>query len=308
MVGIVAVIVLSAINYRGVKPGSVVQTTLTITKTAAVVVFTAIAFSVGPHKPVVAESFHGDMIEGALIRAVIAGLFAFGGWHMVTFAAEETVDPERTLPRALILGVAIVTACYLALNAAYFHVLAPSLIARSTRVAADAAEATLGTRGAAFVSAVVALSALGALNGIILAGPRVYLAMARDGLAPKWIGEIHPTFATPSRAIAAQMIWAVVLVSTGTYRALFTRVVYTEWIFFALMAFGLMRLRKRADYAPRFRLRARRLIPMTFIGASALIVLFRIVSQPLDSLSGLALVAIGWPVYHFTLRQRLQPT
>src|SRR4029079_3569076 len=173
--------------------------------------------------------------------AVVAGLFAFGGWHMVTYAAEETRDPERTIPRALTVGVAIVTVCYIALNAAYFHVLRPDKIASWTRVAGEAVCAVLGTGGAAMMSLVVAVSTFGALNGVILSGPRAYLAMARDRLLVGWAAAIHPRFRTPHRAILLQGAWAIALVSTGTYRALFTRVVYTEWIFFALMAAGLFR-------------------------------------------------------------------
>ena len=134
----------------------------------------------------------------------------------------------------------LVTACYIALNAAYFHVLSPDRIAGSARVAADAADAVLGRGGAALMSRIVAVSTFGALNGVILSGPRAYLAMARDGLLASWAAAIHPRFHTPHRAILLQGVWAVILVSTGTYRALFTRVVYTEWIFFALMAAGLV--------------------------------------------------------------------
>jgi APA family basic amino acid/polyamine antiporter len=169
---------------------------------------------------------------------------------MVTYAAEETRAPERTIPRALVVGVLLVTACYIALNAAYFHVLSPDRIAGSSRVAADAADSVLGRGGAALMSGIVAVSTFGALNGVILSGPRAYLAMARDGLLASWAAAIHPRFHTPHRAILLQGIWAVILVSTGTYRALFTRVVYTEWIFFALMAAGLFRLRARGSYQP----------------------------------------------------------
>src|ERR1043166_956111 len=174
-VAVAAVLALSAVNYVGVKQGSVVQTTLTILKVSAVVGLTIVAFALGAREPVIAP-FHVQQAPDAshaFVAAIVAGLFAYGGWHMVTYAAEETVDPERTLPRALMLGVAIVTASYIALNAAYFHVLPPLTIANSTRVAADAADAVMGSRGAALVSAVVAISAAGALNGIILSGPRV---------------------------------------------------------------------------------------------------------------------------------------
>lgn len=298
VIAVAAVVLLSAVNYLGVKQGSVVQTTLTVVKLAAIIGITLIAFMMGPRVPLPdATPLATTVGSHALIAAIVAGLFAFGGWHMVTYAAEETIDPERTLPRALILGVCIVTACYLALNAAYFHVLPHDQVGSSTRIAADAAGAVMGSTGAAIVSAVVALSALGALNGIILAGPRVYLAMARERLAPQWIGAIHETFRTPHRAIVAQAMWAAVLVSTGTYRALFTRVVYTEWIFFALMAAGLIALRRRSSYTPRFRVPFHPIVPLLFIAASLYIVLDQVIAQPRDSIGGLLLVIVGWPVY-----------
>jgi APA family basic amino acid/polyamine antiporter len=238
---------------------------------------------------------------------VVAGLFAFGGWHMVTYAAEEITDPERTIPRALVAGVLIVTASYVALNAAYFHVLAPSTIASSTRVAADAADAVLGRGGAAVMSAIVIVSTFGALNGVILAGPRAYLAMARDGLLVAWAAAVHPRFRTPHRALLLQGAWAIVLVSTGTYRALFTRVVYTEWIFFALMAVGLMRLRRRPEYKPAYRVWGYPAIPVLFALCSAYIVANQLISDPASSRAGLLFVLAGLPVYYLWLRRPNAP-
>jgi APA family basic amino acid/polyamine antiporter len=235
--------------------------------------------------------------------ALFAALFAFGGWHMVTYAAEETNEPEKTIPRALLIGVIIVTACYVALNAAYFHVLPLNSVARSTRVAADAANAVLGAGGAAIMSAVVVVSILGSLSGVILAGPRVYMSMARDGLLFRWAGAVHESFRTPYRAIVAQAIWAAVLVATGSYRTLVSRVVYTEWIFFALMTFGLIRLRSRSDYAPAYRVWGYPLTPVVFIVSSLYIVVNQIISEPIQSISGLLLVAVGWPIYYFLLRK-----
>jgi APA family basic amino acid/polyamine antiporter len=305
MIAIVAIVALSAVNYIGVRQGSLVQTALTIAKVGAVAGITAIAFTLGPRTPIPATPAASVLPDShAFIAAIVAGLFAFGGWHMVTYAAEETVEPEKTLPRALVVGVLIVTASYIALNGAYFHVLPASMIASSTRVAADAAGAVLGTTGAAIVSAIVAVSAAGALNGIILAGPRVYLAMARDGVLFAWAGAIHERYRTPHRAIALQALWAIVLVLTGSYRALFTRVVYTEWIFFALMAIGLMLLRRRENYSPRFRIPWHPLVPLVFVLASLYIVADQVMQHPVDSLAGLGLVAVGLPVYYFTAARR----
>jgi basic amino acid/polyamine antiporter, APA family len=311
VIAVAAVIVLSAVNYIGVRQGSLVQTTLTIAKVGAVAGITAIAFALGAHTAIPASTAApvAPQDSHAFIAAIVAGLFAFGGWHMVTYAAEETIEPEKTLPRALVLGVLIVTASYVALNAAYFHVLPASVIGTSTRVAADAAGAVLGSTGAAIVSAIVAVSAAGALNGIILAGPRVYLAMARDRLLFSWAGTIHERYHTPHRAIALQAMWAIVLVLTGTYRALFTRVVYTEWIFFALMAIGLVLLRRRESYSPRFRIPWHPIVPVVFALSSLYIVFDQVVQHPADSLMGLGLVVVGLPVYYFTAgrmsRQRI---
>jgi APA family basic amino acid/polyamine antiporter len=310
-----AVIVLTAVNYVGVRQGSLVQTTLTILKVGAIVAIIVIAFALGPRG--LANPRLSGLAEAGpkspftfsqFPLAVVAGLFAFGGWHMVTYAAEETREPERTIPRALIFGVVIVTACYVALNAAYFHVLLPEQIARSTRVAADAADAVLGTGGAGFMSAVVAVSTFGALNGVILSGPRAYLAMARDGLLVSWAAAIHPRFHTPHRAILLQGVWAVVLVSTGTYRALFTRVVYTEWIFFALMAWGLMRLRRRSGYTPAYRVWGYPIVPVVFIVCSAFIVINQIIADAANATTGLAFVAAGLPVYFWVVRKPSLPT
>jgi APA family basic amino acid/polyamine antiporter len=307
---VVAIVALSAVNYVGVRQGSLVQTAFTIAKVLAVVLIIAIVFllprtGVTSTEPAV---MHEPATLATYGLAIVAGLFAFGGWHMVTYAAEETRDPERTIPRALTIGVLLVTACYLALNAAYFHVLPREAIAKSTRVAADAAEIVLGRPGALVVSAIVVISTFGALNGVILAGPRVYLQMARDGVLFSWAAGIHERFRTPHRAIALQMVWAAVLVATGTYRALFTRVVYTEWIFFAAMAFGLMRLRRRPAYAPAYRVWGYPIVPVIFIASSLYIVINQIVAEPTQSLTGLALVAAGLPVYLIVRRSPRVPS
>jgi APA family basic amino acid/polyamine antiporter len=306
---VLGIVALTAVNYVGVRQGSLVQTTLTILKVGAVVVIIVAAFTVGrsaialPSTGFSAPSDAAPFTFSQFPLAVVAGLFAFGGWHMVTYAAEETENPERTIPRALVVGVTIVTVCYIALNAAYFHLLRPDQIAASTRVAADAADAMLGHGGAAIMSAVVIVSTFGALNGVILSGPRAYLAMARDGLLVRWAAAIHPRFHTPHRAILMQGVWAVILVSTGTYRDLFTRVVYTEWIFFALMAAGLFRLRSRATYAPRYRVWGYPLVPAVFVVCSTFIVLHQLVADSVNALTGLALVAAGLPVYLLFVRK-----
>ncbi len=244
----------------------------------------------------------GVSVAGFL-SALVAGLFAFGGWHMVTYSAEETVDPTRTIPRALVFGTAIVTACYVAMNVVYMYILPLDTVASSTRVAADAADAVLGFGGGSVLSAIVMFSTFGALSGIVLAGPRVYYAMARDGLLFRWAGAIHPRYRTPHRTIAMQAVWSSVLVVTGTFRTLFTRVIYTEWLFFGLMAIGLFVLRRQHTVTRGFSAWGYPVLPAVFIVSSFAIVANQVLSDISGSLVGLGLVLTGLPVYYLWARR-----
>ena len=314
-VAVTAILVNSAINYAGVKRSSTVQTSITATKVLAVALIVVVGFVLGSQLPSHyqysdsgAASFGlTDVPISEFLLAVVAGLFAFGGWHVVTYTAEETVTPERTIPRALGIGIAIVTAAYVALNAVYFYILPVDRVLASTRVAADAAAVVLGNSGAAAISALVMFSVFGAMMGSILAAPRVYFAMARDGLLFRWVNHLHPRFGTPHRAIALQAVWASVLVLTGTYRQLFSRVIFTEWIFFALMAGGIFLLRQRPGYKPAYRVWGYPWAPIVFVLASTAIVINRLVAFPLDSGLGLALVIAGIPVYYLWCRPRPLP-
>jgi APA family basic amino acid/polyamine antiporter len=296
---VAAIVVLSTVNYLGVRPGSRLQAAVTWIKLAAIAGLVMLLTGFAASRGGVVQPPGSGGSFGDFLLAVGAGLFAFGGWHMVTYSAGETENARRTIPRALILGTLTVTAVYMALNAAYLFVLPVDRVLASPRVAADAAVAAAGSQAGVLVGALVVVSAFGAINGIVLAGPRVYLAMARDGLAFRWMGSVHPRFRTPHLAILLQAAWASLLVLTGTYRELFTRVVYTEWIFFGALAIGLLLARRRPDYRPAFRLPASPLLPALFAGACAAIVIQHIAASPVESAIGLGLVAVGLPVYVF---------
>jgi APA family basic amino acid/polyamine antiporter len=300
-VAICVILLLSGLNILGVRQGSAVQAFFTVAKVAAIVLLLVLVVCFAPHRAVAAPAGSPAAAPPLhdFVLALAAGLFAYGGWHMVTYAAEETREPKKTIPRALMIGIAIVTFCYLGLNAAYVWVLPLQQVIDSKRIAADVATAAGGPIAGAAVSIVVIISAIGALGGVILAGPRVYFAMARDGLLFRWAGKLHPRYQTPYVAIRLQAAWACVLVLTGSYRSLFTRVIYTEWIFFALMAAGLLRLRRRPEYAPAYRIRGGTVIPMLFIAASLLIVINQICVEPKESAIGLLLVLAGLPVYYW---------
>jgi len=298
---------LSAVNYFGVKPGTSLQTFITLGKVLAILLIITLGFAFGSRLD---EHFVTGTIQSSEISlsnfllAMVAGLFTFGGWHMVTYNSEETIEPRKTIPRALIFGTLIVTFCYIGMNLVYMYILPLDKLATSSRIAADAADALFGFGGGAFMSGLVVFSTIGALTGIILAGPRVYYAMAQDRLLFRWMGEIHAQYQTPAKAIAAQGIWSSVLVATGTYRALFTRVIYTEWIFFGLMAIGLFLLRRRPDVERDYHIWGYPLVPALFIISSFAIVVNQVIADPGESFFGLFFVLAGLPVYYLWVKKR----
>ena len=303
LVAVSAILVLSAINYVGVKAGGRLQTVITVAKVAAVFAIIILGWALGSTLPApIAPEV--PISAGNFLLAVGAGLFAFGGWHMVTYTAEETINPTHTIPRSLLIGIVVVTVCYMGLNAVYLRVLPIDKVMTSSRVAADAFEVLIGPGAAGVISAIVMFSAFGALNGIVLVGPRVYYQMAQDGLWFRFKGHLHPTFQTPDRAIIVQAVWSSVLVMTGSYRALFTRVIYTEWIFFALLALGVVLMRRRPGYAPAWRMPLVPLAPILFVIVSLMIVVNQIRVDVVSAAGGLAIVASGIPAYYLWTRLR----
>jgi APA family basic amino acid/polyamine antiporter len=297
------VVTLSAVNYVGVRYGGLVQNVFTGAKVLAIVALIGAGLLWTGATPAESPGISHDVTAQGFILAMAAGLFAYGGWHMVTYTAGETKDASTTIPRALLIGTLVVTACYAGLNAIYLRVLPLDAVRASTHVAADAADQLLGGGGARLMAALVLVSTFGSVNGIILVGPRVYYSMARDGLLFRWLGDAHTSFRTPHRALVMQAAVASVLAATNTYGALFTRVVYTEWIFFAAMAFGLIRLRRRPGYEPSYRVPGYPFVPLVFIGVSAVIVVTQLLSNPVDSAVGLGMVLVGLPIYFLWSRQ-----
>src|SRR5262245_18386590 len=296
LTAVLLILVLSAINYLGVRHGGLVQNLFTSAKVAAIVVIVIAGLGWSGAAPATAAAAGAVTVNG-FVLAMAAGLFAYGGWHMVTYTSGETRDAARTVPRALLIGTLVVTACYAGLNAIYLKLLPLDAVRASSHVAADAADVLFGGGGASMMAALVMISTFGAANGIILVGPRVYYQMAQDGTIFRWLGAVHPRFATPHRAIAVQAVSASVLASTNTYCAQFSRVVYTEWIFFAAMAAGLFLLRRRPEYRPAYRIWGYPILPIVFIASSLVIVVMQILAVPGDSAIGLGMVLLGLPVY-----------
>ncbi len=299
LVAIGLILFLTWINYLGIRQGTRVQTLFTAAKLLAVLLIVVLGFTLGGRVPehFVASAAGGPVTVGSFLNAMVAGLFAFGGWHLVTYTPEETVDPTRTIPRALVIGTLIVTVTYILMNTVYLYVMPLDQVAASERVAADLADTLLGSGGATILSVIVLFSTFGALTGIILASPRVYLAMARDGVLFRWAGSVHPTRGTPHLALLLQAIWASILVATGSFGTLFRLVIYTEWIFLGLMAVGLVILRRRPDLQRQYSIPGYPVLPLLFAGVSFAIVINQVIRNPAATTKGLGLVLLGVPVY-----------
>jgi APA family basic amino acid/polyamine antiporter len=236
--------------------------------------------------------------------ALVAVLFAYEGWHVVSFVAGEMKRPQSVLPKGLFYGTAIIMLVYLAANIGYYHLLSPVQIRGSDAVAAFAVGKLLGPAAKTIISLLILVSILGSLNGLVLTGPRVYYAMARDGLFPGMFGKISSRYRTPMLALIVQGVWSAVLAVSGSYDQLFTDVIFTAWIFYGLAVGGVLVLRRTQPQIHRlFRVPGYPWVPLLFSVAAIGLVISTIVERPGGALIGIALVAAGIPVYVFLARQ-----
>jgi len=308
LVAVLMIAVITAVNVRGTAHGASVQNWSTGLKVVAIVAMSVALIALG-------QGFTeagGRLWPGAVTPSLLSGvglamvsvLWAYEGWQYVTFSAGETRDPQRTFPRAIITGTAVLIGIYLAVNCAYVAALGPARLAATDRPAADAVGALLGPAAANAIAAVILLSMFSAANGLTLTSPRLYYAMARDGVFFQKLAEVHPRFRTPAFAIVAGSVWAMLLAVTGTFEQLLTYVVFAGWIFYGLGALSIFSYRRRAPHAHRpFRVPGYPVTPLLFVAAAAAIVLNTLATQPGRALVGVALVLAGVPVY-FVWRAR----
>ena len=298
-VAAVALALLTAINCLGVRAGSRVQSVMTLTAIGAIGVIVAGSFfwrgTVAPAAPppMPANLF---LAFGAAMTPV---LFAYGGWQTSSFLAGEVRDARRVLPRALILGVVGVIVVYTAVNIAYLRVLGPSGLAATTTPASSVMRDLMGARGAQFIAAGIAFSAFGFLAQSMLTAPRVYFAMAEDGVFFRSVAWVHPVTRVPMVAIALQGAWAIAIALTGTYAQVVNYVVAMDCIFFGLTAVCLFVLRRRNPEPSDFRVPGHPWTTLLFIAAQWLIVVSTFAHDPMRSSIGLAIAAAGLPAYYF---------
>jgi APA family basic amino acid/polyamine antiporter len=319
LVAIASIILLTWVNGLGVTLGARIQTFLTVIKALALAMLVILGILIFRRADVVAANFGNFWGTGSwtlamlpvIGAAMVGSLFSSDAWNNVTFAAAEVRDPTKNLPRALALGTGLVTVLYILANIAYLSVLpfggsaegADALsrgiqYATQDRVASAAVEVMLGAAGAAVMAALIVISTFGCNAGLVLAGPRVYYAMARDRLFFRRAGALHPQRRTPMFGLATQAVWASVLCLSGTYNQLLDYVIFASVLFYFLTTLSLFRLRRLQPDLPRpVKAFGYPVIPALYLVAAAALMLVLLARKPLFTWPGLVIVALGIPVY-----------
>src|SRR5213596_646468 len=309
LAAVLSIAALTALNSVGVKLGAITQNVLTLIKIGLLGALIAIAValpggSVANFAPIWSDAPFADQIA-PLGVALVAVLWAYDGWIEITYVGGEVTDPERNLPRSILLATVVGIALYCLVTASFTYVLSPAKMAASSLVASDAAQVTLGRAGAGLVAVAILTATLGSNNGIVLTAARVPYAMARDGVLPRWLAAVHPRFLTPVPSLVVQGIIAIALtwISTepswkDTYSRLFTYVVLGEFIFYGMSAGAVILLRYTAAALPRpYRTWGYPVTPLVFVLFSVWLIWNTAYAQLLDFAVGMALILAGLPWY-----------
>ena len=305
LLGVAAIALFTGVNYWGVTAGAFVQKIFTMAKVVGLLLIIGCALLwKGPVAPASPSMSGGFSLSGFGV-ALIACVLACDGWVQLSFVAGEIRNPQRNVLLALALGSAGCTAIYVLANVAYLRVLSIPEIAASDHVGAAVAERVLGSAGGKLVSLIVLTSIVGTLNGCFLTSPRVYFAQARDRLFFRRFATVDPRHETPSFAIVAQGLWAVALLVSGSYESLVDYSMFALWLSYGAMVAGVMVLRvKRPDLSRPYRMWGYPVTPVLFLAITAWFLVNMVVTRPVPSLAGLALIAGGIPVYFFWARRQ----
>ncbi|MGH7482454.1 MAG: amino acid permease, partial [Longimicrobiales bacterium] len=314
LVAIGCILFLTAMNCIGVRVGGRIQVLFAIVKVGALLVIIAVGFLLGDVgraggggdlAPLLPSGRPAGDVVGAFGTAMIVALFAYNGWWYTTFVAGELRNPRRTIPRSIFFGMGIVLVLYVLANIVYLAVLPFDALQASARPAADTMARLLGPGGAALISAAVMLSAFGTVNAQMLSIPRIYFAMARDGLFFRRLARVHPRFRTPATAILAQGLWASGFALTGTYQEIITYTAFPNYFFLSLAVLGLIVLRVREPDLPRpYRVWAYPLTPVLFLLIFAWYLVNSLLNAFADTMVGVLLTGFGIPFYFYWARNR----
>lgn len=307
LIAVGAIVILAIINIAGVRLGASLLRWLTIFKLGllALILIWGFGFRLGSwtnFTPFLAQRANSASLLPALAGGLVAAFFSFGGWWDVTKVAGEVREPARTLPRALILGVAIVTLVYILTSAVFVYLVPLESVSSGETFAAQAGEVLFGRAGGQIFAAIVVVTVLGSLAAIILSAPRVYFAMARDGLFLPAAAAINPRRGTPARAIALQAVLASVLVALGSFNQIISYFIFVVVIFIALTVVAVFLLRRRKQHQPQYLTPGYPFTPIVFLVLVSLILFLLGTSNPRQSFLGVAVVALGIPVYYLFFR------
>lgn len=308
IVAVAAIFLVAAINIRGVKLGGRLIRWLTVIKLGMLLFILLWGFGLrlgdwGHFSPLVARRANSVPLFGALAGSLVAAFFSFGGWWDVTKLAGEVRDPARTLPRALAYGVVIVTLVYVLTSAVFIYLVPLERVTSGETFAAQAGEALFGQAGGLVFSAVVIVAVLGSLAGIIMAAPRVYFAMARDGLFLPMAATLHPRYNTPARAIVLQAAFASLLVALGTFEQIVSYFIFVVVIFIALTVAAIFVLRRRGDSESSYLTPGYPATPIIFLLLIVALLFLLGAHNPKQALLGIAVVASGLPFYYLIFRR-----
>ncbi len=305
LMAIAVIAFLSLVNYLGAKLGGDVQVIVTIVKVAliAAIIFVGLFGGQG-HVANFSSSMPAPGGLTGFFAALVAVLWAYDGWNNVSMVSSEIKNPQRNLPRALILGTFAVVVIYVTINCAYFFVLPAATVGHTDRVASEMVRQVLGGWGANAVSVAAMISIFAALNGSILTGSRVPYAMAIDGQFFRGIGKVHPRWGTPGASIMLLGAWSSILVLSGRYDQLYTYVIFASAIFYALAASAVIVLRtKRPELARPYRVAGYPYLPILFIAALASLIVSTLLKSPVESVMGLVIIGSGFPLYLYWKRR-----
>lgn len=301
-------VAISALNYVGVQWAGNFQLVFTLLKVAMVLAIVSLCFAFhgGSWNNFLGEVTTAQHGIAGFMAALVAALWAYDGWNDLNMVAGEVKHPEKTIPLALIAGVAIVGALYMMTNAAVQYVLPASAVAGSQHAASDAMRIAVGAGGAALVAAGMAISMLVTLNGTVMSGARVPYAVARDGYLFPALAKVHPRFHTPTVAIVVQCALAMVLLEiSGKFRELFSLAIFAEWLFYMIAASTIFVFRKREPGAVRpYKTWGYPVVPAVFVLASAVLLYYTFMDNLRLSLGGVVVIVAGLPVYWYFARKK----
>lgn len=307
LVAAASIAVLGAVNYVGVKSGNRVNVVLTTAKVAALMGIPIMALVAGTADPAFTPIVPPDLVRpvASFGIAMIAVLWTFESWYYVTFAAGEIKDPQRNVPRALIIGITALTVIYLLVNVAYLYALSIEEMRGVTRIAEKTATVLLGAPGAAFIALTVVVSTFGCNAAGMLGGSRVLFAMARDSAFLPSASRVHPVYRTPHVAVVILTVWSMVLALSGSYEQLFTYVMFASILFSAAAGAALFVLRRTQPERPRpYRAWGYPVVPAVFVIGAVAFVLNTLAERPVESMIGLGLLLTGIPVYFLQRRSQ----